>query len=73
MGTRDHKHIEKMKKKRALKAAKHAKYLSLAGTSKKAKKQKSKVLYSSILKHAHAEANCGNPGCNKCFPELRRV
>ena len=71
--SRKQKHSEKMKKKRAQKLARKAKYLALAGTSKKTKrvfKKKSKV--SGIYKNAHIMGNCGNPGCKKCFPQFVR-
>lgn len=68
---RKRKHGEKMAKKRAAKAAKRDKYQKLAGTSKRAKRSNGRKMRSN-LKHAHAMANCGNPGCQKCFPRPRR-
>ena len=66
--SRKRKHGEKMSRRRAAKAAKKAKYLALAGTSKKAKRQKTKHKMISNKKHAHVMANCGNVGCKRCFP-----
>jgi hypothetical protein len=62
------KHEDKMKRRRAEKAAKRAKYAALAGTSSKTKRiiQRSKSTVAGIYKHAHVMANCGNPGCRKC-------
>lgn len=64
------RHVEKMKKKRALKETKRTKYASLAGSSKKAKRQQaaSRKNATKTVKHAHAMANCGNVGCTRCFP-----
>lgn len=64
------KHQEKMKRKRAEKQAKAAKYASLAGTSKKNKNivKRQRASASSIYKHAHVMADCGNVGCKKCNP-----
>ena len=70
------KHEAKMKEKRAKKAAKKAAYAARAGTSKKAKRQRrfaQKSTTSSIYKHAHIMADCGNVGCQKCYPrKIRR-
>jgi hypothetical protein len=66
------KHADKMRKRRAEKAAKRAAYAALAGTSKKNKrinKKKSKI--AGPFKHAHIMKDCGNPGCNKCYPRKR--
>ena len=71
--SRDRKHSEKMKKKRAEKAARKAQYLSLAGTSKKTKNQKKKSMLVSGNKHAHLMSECGNPGCKKCHPNLNKM
>ncbi len=60
------RHEEKMKKKRAIKAAKAAKYAALKGTSQKQKRQKSTTTLSTSLKHSHAMADCGNIGCQRC-------
>ncbi len=62
------KHAAKMLRKKNAKAAKRAKYASLAGTSKKNKRQTKKSVVSGVYKHAHIMANCGNPGCKKCYP-----
>lgn len=66
------KHEDRMKQKRALKAAKKAKYLALAGTSKKskncAKRARALGAKEKNYKHAHRVANCGNVGCKRCFP-----
>ncbi len=62
------KHNTKMQKKRAAKAAKKAKFAALVGTSKKAKRQGNKSQISSIHKHAHVMADCGNAGCQRCHP-----
>lgn len=64
------KHDEKMKRKRAEKAARKAQYEALAGTSKKKKKQGKKELTAGIYKHAHRMADCGNVGCKRCQTHL---
>jgi hypothetical protein len=64
------KHADKMKQRRAEKAAKRSKYAALAGTSKKNKRRdaiKSKAAV--VYKHAHIMADCGNTGCKKCHPK----
>lgn len=66
--SRQRKHGEKMKRKRDMKAKRRALYASLAGTSRKAKKQRKASSVSGIYKHAHAMADCGNPGCRRCCP-----
>lgn len=46
-------------------------YKALAGTSKNIKKQRNFRLKNAGFnanKHAHTIPNCGNTGCNKCFP-----
>jgi nicotinic acid phosphoribosyltransferase len=71
--TRARKHVEKMKKRRAEKAAKRAKYAALKGTSKKTKvstRMAAKSRVSGTHKHAHIMANCGNPGCSRCHAML---
>ena len=65
---RQRKHGSKMAAKRAMKAAKRTKYASLAGTSNKTKRQKNKNSGPTWAKHAHLTSNCGNPGCQRCFP-----
>lgn len=72
-GSKKSKHESKMKRKRAEKATKKAKYAALAGTSKKAKRQKIKHKMPSNLKGSHAMANCGNIGCGKCYPHLKNL
>ena len=42
-----------------------------AGKLKGSKRQKRKSKASAPTKHAHLVANCGNPGCKRCFPQLR--
>jgi hypothetical protein len=58
---------DRKKRKRAAKAAKRELYASLAGTSKKGKRQKKSVLpgFSD-----HIGGNCGNPGCDRCRSAL---
>lgn len=67
------KHAEKMKRKKAAKAAKAAKYKALAGTSKKTKRQRPKTKLAGNLKNAHVMLNCGNVGCERCFPNLNQM
>jgi hypothetical protein len=67
--SRKRKHDDRMKQKRAEKAAKAAKYKALAGTSKRAKRQHVSSMPSGI-KHAHVMSNCGNVGCRQCNPRL---
>ena len=62
------KHTEKMKRKRELKAQRRAKYLALAGTSKRHKRQVRRSPVAGTYKHAHVMISCGNPGCQKCHP-----
>lgn len=75
MKTKNTKHTEKMKLKRAVKAAKRAKYEALAGTSKKEKRIVKRVRSraSSSHKHSHSMANCGNIGCMKCNPRMKSL
>jgi hypothetical protein len=61
------KHDEKMKKKRA---AKKAKYLALAGTSKGRKRLAPKRRTAGPNRGNHVMANCGNPGCRRYFPQF---
>lgn len=70
---RTRKHTEKMKAKRSAKAARRALYQSMAGTSKKAKKQNKKPEFNqfSATKHKHLVSNCGNTGCSRCFPQFK--
>jgi hypothetical protein len=63
------KHDEKMKKKKAIKAQRKAAYAALAGTGKTKNKKARLSPVSSNLKHAHAMVNCGNWGCDRCFPK----
>ena len=63
------KHVAKMARKRAIKATRRAKYLALAGTSKKKKHQHQ----ATHTKFNHATQNCGNIGCKKCYPILNKV
>lgn len=65
--SRKTKHGQKMARKRAEKAARRAKYLALAGTSKKGKNQR-KSVDSRGMKHAHIMSDCGNVGCKRCYP-----
>ncbi len=69
MSAKSDRHTKKMAMKKAKKAAKKAYYASLAGTSKKKKRQKKKHGPSNH-KHAHIMLNCGNVGCDKCFPKF---
>jgi hypothetical protein len=63
------KHGEKMKRKRAAKAARRDAYKALAGTSAKSKRlRRNKSVEPSGRKHEHLMANCGNIGCKQCFP-----
>lgn len=64
------KHAEKMKQKRAEKAARKSKYMAMTGTSKKKKRQGKVSMVSGTYKHAHVMANCGNLGCRKCYPYI---
>ncbi len=68
--SRKNKHSEKMKRKRAVKMARRTLYASLAGTSKKNKRQRKRSVISGIYKHAHIMKECGNPGCKKCNPRF---
>ena len=65
-------HSEKMKRKRAEKAGRRAKYAALAGTSKKSKRQQKKNKVAGTYKGAHIMTDCGNVGCKKCYPKLNR-
>lgn len=68
---RQRKHSEKMARKRAIKAAKRAKYSALAGTSKKRKRQG--TTNRSPYKHVHVMSDCGNAGCKRCHPRIPTV
>ena len=61
------KHGAKMARKRAVKAARRSEYAAMAGTSKKAKRQ-GKRGGPTGHKHAHVMSDCGNPGCQRCYP-----
>lgn len=69
--SRNAKHSEKMKRKHAAKANRRAAYAALAGTSKKSKR-KNAIKARTGYKHAHIMADCGNPGCKRCYPHLHR-
>lgn len=69
MANKTKKHADKMARKRAVKAARRAQYLSLRGTSKK-NKRKSDSTPPSGKKHAHVMADCGNAGCLRCNRQL---
>lgn len=64
---RKKKHDSRMARKRAEKAARKAVYLALAGTSKRNKRRRA-VGGRTNFKHAHVMADCGNPGCQRCYP-----
>lgn len=66
---RTRKRNEKMIRKRQEKAARKALYASLAGTSRKAKRQGRKSALAGTYKGAHVMVDCGNPGCAKCYPK----
>jgi hypothetical protein len=59
---------ERLKKKRAKKAATKARYQKYAeaGRNKKSKRFKSKKR-KTISKKDHPNGRCGNPGCIRCF------
>lgn len=61
---------EKKKLKRAAKSARKAFYASLAGTGKRKKKQ-NQSKGQTAQRGNHAMLNCGNVGCEKCFPQRR--
>ena len=65
------KHDKKMQRKRAVKATRRTAYAAMAGTSKRAKRQRKKGQIAGNLKHAHAMNECGNPGCQSCHPRPR--
>lgn len=64
--SRTSKHTEKMKRRRAAKTAKAAKYAALAGETRR--KQNEKRIQPGTFNHE--TTNCGNPGCKKCGPVL---
>ncbi len=66
--SRKRKHDDRMRKKRAAKSARKALYASLAGTGKRPKKVGRRSQVAGIFKHAHVMTDCGNPGCNRCYP-----
>ena len=63
-------HKKKMTDKRAAKAAKRALYASMRGTSKKNKKQNGRGEFNNFSpkKHRHLMEDCGNSGCQRCYP-----
>ncbi len=65
---RKRSHEARMKEKRSRKAAKAALYWSYAGTGKRRKKQGRL----SVVRFNHAVDNCGNVGCKKCYPVVKR-
>lgn len=60
---------ERSRRKREMKAKRRALYASLAGTSKRRKRMRTKT----DVKFDHETQNCGNVGCKKCFPSLNGV
>jgi hypothetical protein len=71
--SRKKRSAERMKRKRAVKEARRSMYASLAGTSKKRKRQVSKAQTASAEKGSHRMSNCGNVGCVRCFPQFRAL
>lgn len=67
---RRRRHDQKMRMKRAAKAAKRTAYAALRGTSRKAKKLRGRSRTSAGGKHLHRIENCGNIGCKRCFPQF---
>jgi hypothetical protein len=65
------KHAQKMARKKNVKAARKAAYAALAGTSKK-KKRQGGGSGPTAQRGNHIMADCGNPGCKKCYPQLNR-
>jgi hypothetical protein len=63
--SRKSKHKSKMDRKREVKRARREAYASLAGTSRKSKRQGGHMAPSGH-KHEHAMLNCGNAGCKRC-------
>lgn len=56
--------------KRAAKAQRRALYASLAGQSRRAKRQK-RAAGVTAQRGNHAMLDCGNPGCERCYPQFR--
>lgn len=62
---------EKKRKKRAAKIARKLLYASYAGQGRRNKKRASRRKEPSTIKGAHVISNCGNIGCERCFPQFR--
>lgn len=64
------RHSKIMAEKRAVKSRRRALYASLAGTSRKTKRKRVNrgQKQRTIWKHAHTMTDCGNVGCNRCYP-----
>jgi len=63
------RHSEKRRlAKKSAKAARRALYESYAKQGRSRKRDQNQA----GVKFNHETSNCGNPGCNKCFPHLRR-
>jgi hypothetical protein len=58
--------------RKAAHSAQKALYASYAtqGKLKGSRRQKAKAKAMKPSKHAHLCANCGNPGCDKCFDKI---
>ena len=54
--------------KRSKKDSNQKMFSDMAGSEANKKKKGSSVGGRSSAKHQHAVADCGNPGCTRCFP-----
>jgi hypothetical protein len=65
-----------LSKKRAIKAANRARYQELAriGQNSKSVRARRALQHKTVARRVdHANGNCGNPACKKCFPNLHMV
>jgi hypothetical protein len=69
IGRRSRAEKKKLLKKQA-KAARRALYASYAGTGRRAKKRAVRG-GPTAQRGNHAMSNCGNIGCEACFPQFR--
>jgi hypothetical protein len=60
----------KKRAKQLAKAAKRALYASYAGTGRKVKKNRKKA-GATPQRGNHVMSDCGNPGCERCYPQFR--
>lgn len=72
-GKKSHSEKRKLQKKRA-KDARRALYKSYSEAGRVGTHERKKSRWGCPTTHGqHEAADCGNPGCNRCYPQFRRV